>query len=88
MTLDKIELKFRSAFASWFKTSNVDFWSETNAPEELASCAWEIVRQELLPKLKVAAEALATLEHHTLPQHARVATAALNFINEETPDAV
>lgn len=39
----------------------------------------------LTTKLRIAAEALAALEHHTLPQHARVATAALEIIQMDGP---
>lgn len=77
-----LETKFRQAFEDWFRCGNVDFWSEANAPEGLAQRAIEIVNQELTPKLRVMAEALAVLEHHTLPQHARVARAALDFMQE------
>lgn len=78
-----LEAKFSAAFENWFKSSTVDFWSESSAPDELAAAAQEIIKQELLPKLIVAAEALAVLEHHVLPQHARVATAALDLLREK-----
>ena len=41
-----LEHKFYLAFLDWFKDSGVDFWDECNAPEDLASIAAEITRQE------------------------------------------
>ena len=69
--MDDLKQKFSIAFEEWFKTSTVDFWNETDAADALGRVAAEIVRQELLPKLRVAAEALAVLEHHVQPEQPR-----------------
>lgn len=41
------ELKdiFYQEFLIWFHNSSVDFWSESNAPDELALIAAKIVRE-------------------------------------------
>ncbi len=88
--MTELETKFAAAFRNWFNSAGVDFWSESGASEELATVAIEvmlstiamnIVKQELLPKLQIAAKALAALELVSLPQYAKVATDALDFIN-------
>jgi hypothetical protein len=50
--MDKLETQLHLAFIEWFKTSGVDFWDESNAPEELAELAVKIINKELMPKLR------------------------------------
>lgn len=62
------------------KTPNGDIETMSVKEFEAIYCLYPKRENDLMAKLRIACEALAALEHHTLPQHARVATAALEAI--------
>lgn len=77
-----MEREFEEAFEVWFKQGGCDFWSESNAPKELASIAASVAKSLYVPRLRIASEALGVLAHVTQPAHARVAQAALDALQE------
>ncbi len=46
------QAKFQEAFLEFFKHSQVDFWDELNAPEELAKIANKIFKDLIWPITK------------------------------------
>ncbi len=47
-----IEHRFYLSFLDWFKDSGVDFWSECDAPEQLAKLANDLFQEMMSPITK------------------------------------